>query len=115
MHQLFGCVIPNLVKIDKYVTVKRFYSVNKDGMYLFGINQSKKLFYSRHKHPFNAYIDYCNRATSVTIDGHRIVRIGLVDDKNRYMVDNQENIMFSSSNIHYAFIQWKIQQDILNF
>lgn len=119
MHTLFNRKYAKILKIDRYVTVKRFDHTNEEGQSLFGIKQTNLLFYSDEIDPNMAFKEYCQHAPYLKLDGVRITRAGIrvcdessgERDKCKYIYNIEgENFFTCSLNIHHAFILWKLQK-----
>ena len=110
-----------MTRIDRYVTVKMFDHINVKGQHLFGIKQSNILFYSDEINPTTAYMEYCQNARYVIMDGVKITRgvkrlsnqstENMLKWEHFYNIEGETHqFSCSSSDIHHAFIQWKLQK-----
>lgn len=121
MHSLFNRKYKKIVKIDRYVTVKRFDHTNEKGQHLFGIKQSNVLFYSDEMNPTVAFMKYSQCTQYMIIDSVRISRgekrlcnenTGERDKWMYFYTIEGETDTFTtlSPNIHHAFVEWKLQK-----
>lgn len=113
-----------MTKIDRYVTVKRFCRTNDRGLHLFGVKQSKQIFFSEEANPVRAFERFCHKTSFMMLDGHLITREGRSLEEIlmpagarewRYtyyfkVEGDKGSFATASDNIHRAFLQWKARQ-----
>lgn len=123
MHNLGFRRYATVTKIDRYVSVKQFSITNDLGLRLYGIKESKQLFYSEESNPVRAFERFAHKTASMVVDRKEITRDGkrlkeivtLEGEREQkymysYKVEGDSKIFETTTdNIHHAFLLWKLQ------